>query len=290
MAKSKIDVQGHSITMSEDDFFSMTDISKRFGNRPEILIQNWVRSRNTIELLGLWETLYNDNFNHIEFDVIRNSTGLNSFGLSISDWVARTNAIGIRAKAGRYGGTFAHKDIALEYCSWLSPAFRIYVNKEFQRLKGLENPEWNLRRSLAKVNYVLQTDAIQTQIVPVMKGRTRPSSITALTEEADMLNLAIFGLTAKQWRTGHPDLVAKGMNMRDTADLYQLLVLANMESYNETLIHYQMTKEERFQELQKAAARQLDVLYTKNKLSVHLLESPNLQEGFDNADIDKPKQ
>lgn len=281
--------------MLEDDFFSLTDISKRFSNRPEILFQNWLRNRNTIELLGLWESMYNEHFNHIEFDVIRNSTGLNSFGISVSDWAARTNAIGIRAKAGRYGGTFAHKDLALEYCSWLSPAFRIYVNKEFQRLKGLENPEWHLRRSLAKVNYVLQADAIQTQIVAAMKGKPRPSMITALTEEADMLNLAVFGRTAKQWRTDHPDLVAKGMNIRDAADLYQLLVLANMESYNETLIHYQMSKEERFHELQKAAVRQLEVLYAKNTLSLHLLESPNLQAGDSHRETgdlapDKPDQ
>lgn len=271
--------------MSEDDFFSLTDIAKRFG-RPDLLIQNWVRNRNTIELLGLWETLYNEDFNPFEFEGIRTSTGLNSFAISVSDWVVRTRAIGIRAKAGRYGGTFAHKDLALEFCSWLSPAFRIYVNKEFQRLKGVENPEWNMRRSLAKVNYVLQTEAIQTQIVPAMQGKPRPSAITALTAEADMLNLAIFGKTAKQWRTEHADLVAKSMNIRDTADLYQLLVLANMESYNETLIHYQMSKEERFQELQKAATRQLEVLYTKNSLSLHLLESPNLTAGSDDPETD----
>lgn len=276
MKKTTLDIQGHTITMLEDNFLSLTDISKRFSDRPEILIQNWIRSRNTIELLGLWESLYNENFNHIEFDVIRNKTGLNSFALSVNDWAKSTNAIGIRATPGRYGGTFAHRDIALEYCSWISPSFRLYLNKEFQRLKELENPEWEVRRSIAKVNYELHTGAVRKHIIPAMKGNPRVAAVTALTEEADMLNLAVFGITAAQWRTDNADLVAKGMNIRDTADIYQLLVLANMESYNETLIHYQMSKEERFNELEKAANRQLETLYKMNQLPDNLLESPNL--------------
>lgn len=276
MKKVTLAIQGHHITMLEDNFLSLTDISKKFSDRPEILIQNWLRNRNTVELMGLWETMHNARFNHIEFEVIRNKTGLNAFAMSVSDWVGSTQAIGIRATPGRYGGTYAHRDLALEYCSWLSPAFRLYMNQEFQRLKAQENPEWEVRRSLAKVNYELHAGAIRKHIVPAMKGSPRVAAITALTEEADMLNLAIFGITAAQWRSENPELVAKGMNIRDTADIYQLLVLANMESYNETLIHYQMSKEERFYELEKAAHRQLEALYNMNQLPVGLVQSPNL--------------
>lgn len=286
MKKSKLDVQGTLITILENDFISMTDIARKFGERTDLIIANWLRTRATIDFLGTWEIINNPNFNPFNFEGIRNQAGTGGFAITASDWSAATNAIGIRSKPGRYGGTYAHTEIAFEFLSYLSPSFKLYFIQEFQRLKSLENPEWDVRRSIAKVNYALHSDAIKKHIIPVMKGKPRAAAIIALAEEADMINLAVFGITAAQWRTENPAFVAKGMNIRDDADIYQLLVLANMESYNETLIHYQMGKEERFYELEKAAARQLETLYKMNQLPPNLLESPNhlLQSGNNDSD------
>ncbi len=275
----KLEVQGTPITLLEDDFVSLTDLARRFDQEePKELVSNWMRLKDTVELLGAWELMHNPDFKGVEFDTFKTAAGSNRFRLSPSKWAETTGAIGIVSKRGRYdSGTFAHRDLALAFCSWLSPVFHLFVIKEFQRLKSLENPEWDLRRSLAKVNYALHTGAVKKHIVPLMKGRTNTSAVIALTEEADMLNLAVFGVTAAQWRTENLDLVAQNRNIRDVADLYQLLVLANMESYNETLIHYQLSKEDRFYELEKAANRQLEALLKMNRFPEKMLDSPNLR-------------
>lgn len=276
MKKEKITVQGVSITVVEDDFFSLTDIAKRFNEQdPFILINNWLRLKDTIELMGAWELLHNDHFKPIEFDRLRAEAGLNRFTLSPTRWAQETSAIGIRVKKGRYdSGTFAHQDLALAFCSWLSPVFHLYVIKEFQRLKSIENPEWDLRRSLSKVNFQLHQGAIREHILPALKGQTTPSGLVAFSEEADMLNQAVFGMTAEQWRAGHPAYVAKGYNIRDLADIYQLLVLANIEAYNEVLISHQVERNIRSIELQRTAQRQLDALYKLNHLPLDRLLSP----------------
>ena len=276
MKKEQIIVQGAPITLLENDYISLTDIARKFGARTDLVIANWIRNLSTVEFMGIWETMNNPNFNPFKFEGIRTQAGRPEFAINAGDWVRETNAIGIYAKPGRYGGTYAHRDIAFEFLSYLSPPFKMYFIQEFQRLKSLENPEWDMRRALAKVNYELHTGAIKKHIIPQMKGRRNASAIIALTEEADMINLAVFGVTAAQWRTENPESVAKGLNIRDTADIYQLLVLANMEAYNETLIHYQMSKEDRFYEIEKSAARQLETLYKMNQLPPALTESPNL--------------
>ncbi len=276
MKKQQIAVQGVSITVVEDDFLSLTDIAKKFNEQdPFIIINNWMRLKDTIELLGAWELLHNDNFKPIEFDRLRNEAGLNRFTLSPTKWAQETNAIGIRVKKGRYeSGTFAHQDLALAFCSWLSPVFHLYVIKEFQRLKSLENPEWDMRRSISKINYQLHKEAVREHILPTIKGKLAPSGLVAFSEEADMLNQAVFGMTAEQWRTGNPNLVAKGYNLRDVADICQLLVLANIEAYNEVLINHHVERNIRAIELQRTAQRQLAALYNLNHLPLEWLLSP----------------
>lgn len=246
----------------DDDFFSLTDMAKRSSDRPEIIIQNWLRGRSTIEFLGLWEQLHNTHFNHIEFDVIKNQTGVNSFGMSVGDWASRTGAIGIRAKSGRYGGTFAHRDIAFEFGSWLSPSFKLLVIKEFQRLKTAEaaalqtGQDWSLKRTLAKVNYVIHSDAVREQLVPPLIQNTRHEAIVHASE-ADLLNLAMFGITAKEWRAANPDL--RG-NLRDHASNEQLLVLANLENLNAEFIRQGLSKDLRLQRLNEIAVHQMRLL------------------------------
>ena len=234
-----------------------------------------MRFKDTIVLLGAWELLHNDNFKPIEFDRLRSEAGLNRFTLSPTKWAQETNAIGIRVKKGRYeSGTFAHQDLALAFCSWLSPVFHLYVIKEFQRLKSLENPEWDMRRSISKVNYQLHKEAIREHILPAIKGKPVASGLVAFSEEADMLNQAVFGMTAEQWRTGNPDLVAQGYNIRDVADICQLLVLANIEAYNEVLISHHVERNIRAIELQRTAQRQLAALYNLNHLPLEWVVSP----------------
>jgi KilA-N domain len=259
---------------NQDDYISLTDMAKRSSNRPEQVIQNWLRSRNTIEFLALWEKLSNTDFNHLEFEVIKNQTGLNSFAISVSDWVQKTSAIGIFSKAGRYNsGTFAHKDIAFEFGSWISPSFKLLFIREFQRLKQLEVAEqkesldWNLKRSLAKINYRIHTDAVKTYLIPPKVSQTSFEGLY-YASEADILNVAMFGLTAKEWREANPTV--KG-NIRDEATTEQLLVLSNLENLNAEFLKLGMDKQERLRRLNETAIHQMG-LFTGMNISKELGE------------------
>jgi hypothetical protein len=264
MAKKQntLTVQGLTIRFykeKEEDFISLTDIAKRYNKRTGQLILNWLRSKNTIDFLGVWEKLYNEDFNVLEFEYIKNRTGENTFTLSTSDWVERTSAIGIRSKTGRYGGTYAHKDIAYEFLSYLEPAFKLYVIKEFQRLKSLELAEekesldWSIKRILTKVNYTVHTDAIKEQLMPPkVKG-----SGFIYASEADILNVAVFGCTAKMWSLQNPEM--KG-NIRDYASTEQLLLLSNLEAVNAELIRIELAQDERTEILNRAAIKQMGSL------------------------------
>ncbi len=271
MAKNrKIEVQGFEIVFYEDnqnDFISITDLARhRDAQHTDTIIQNWMRNRNTIELLGFWETIYNPNFKPLEFEGFRKQAGLNSFVMTPKKWIEATNAIGIVSKSGRYGGTFAHKDIALEFASWISIEFKLYVIKEFQRLKEEENDrlklEWNLQRTLAKVNYRIHTDAIKENLIPQKITKQQVSFVYA--NEADLLNVALFGITAKEWRDANPDL--KG-NVRDYATLEQLVVLSNLESINALLIRQELPQSERLIQLNKVAITQMKSLLENNSVN-----------------------
>ena len=210
----------------------------------DFFISDWLRNRNTIEYLGIWESIYNPNFNYGEFAIIKSRAGLNSYKLSVKDWVEKTNAIGIRATTGRYGGTFAHPDIAFEFGMWISPEFKIYLVKEFQRLKEDENDrlklEWNFQRTLAKVNYHIHTDAIKTNLIPESVDKNKINFIYA--NEADLLNVSLFGITAKQWKDENPNVEG---NIRDMATIEQLVVLSNLESLNSVFIYQGQSQSER---------------------------------------------
>jgi KilA-N domain len=264
MAKSIVlTVEGTPIRLiseNNEDFISLTDIAKRASDRTDQIITNWLRTRSTIEFLGVWESLNNVNFNPLNFEGIKNQAGTPTFVLTVTDWVTSTNAVGINAKAGRYGGTYAHKDIALEFCSWLSPAFRLYVIREFQRLKTEESDvlklEWNLKRLLSKVNYYIHTDAVKTNLIPPRLQNKKLEGII-YASEADLLNIALFGLAAKDWKIQNPE--AKG-NQRDSATAEQLLVLANLENLNAEFIHQGMKQAERLQRLNEIAIHQMELL------------------------------
>jgi hypothetical protein len=264
MAKSIIlTVEGTPIRLiseNNEEFISLTDIAKRASERTDQIITNWLRTRSTIEFLGVWESLNNAHFNPLNFEGIKNQAGTPTFVLTVTDWVTSTNAVGIHAKAGRYGGTYAHKDIALEFCSWLSPAFRLYVIKEFQRLKTEESDvlklEWNLKRLLSKVNYHIHTDAIKSHLIPPRLQNKRLEGMI-YASEADLLNVALFGWTAKDWKVQNPDV--KG-NQRDNATAEQLLVLANLENLNAEFIHQGMKQPERLQRLNEIAIYQMELL------------------------------
>ncbi len=264
MAKNKkISVKGYDVVLyqnKDEDYISLTDIAKyKDSNRTDYIIQNWLRSRNTIELLGLWETLNNPGFKPIEFDGFKKLAGLNSFTLTSKQWIEKTNAIGLVSKQGRYGGTYAHKDIAFEFASWISIEFKLYIIKEFQRLKNDENNrlqlEWNLQRTLSKINYRIHTDAIRENIVPNLISKSQINFVYA--NEADLLNVALFGKTAKQWKEGN--IHSKG-NIRDTASIEQLVVLSNMESINALLIDQGLSQKERLVQLNNVAIRQIKSL------------------------------
>lgn len=240
MAKNKkITVQQVDIVLYKDndqDYISLTDIARyRDAERSDYILQNWMRNRSTIEFIGLWEQFYNPNFNSIGYDGIKNMSGSNSFSLTPKRWIETTNVIGIISKTGRYGGTFAHKDIAFEFATWLSAKFKFYLIKEFQRLKedeGNRNKlEWNLQRTISKINYRIHTEAVKENLIP--KEITRQQASFVYANEADILNVALFGTTAKEWRDKNPG--AKG-NIRDEAPIEQLVVLSNMESINALLI------------------------------------------------------
>jgi len=258
--KTTIEVQGAAITIlshRETDFISLTDMAKKFGD--DALIYSWMRNRNTVEFLGIWEQIHNPDFKGGEFETFRNQAGLNSFHLTPRKWIEATGAVGIQSRAGRYGGTYAHKDLAFEFGSWLSPEFKLYLIKEFQRLKDDENRRlslsWNLNRTLSKLNYRIHTDAIKANLIP---SAVTPAQVAmTYATEADLLNVALFGQTAKQWRDANPKLEG---NMRDYASIEQLLVLANIEVMNAEFIHMALPQGERLTKLNAIAIRQLQVL------------------------------
>ena len=247
----------------QNEYLSLTDIARYKSDDPTAVIQNWMRGRDVIEFLGLWESLHNPNFNPIEFEGFRNQAGANAFTMSPKKWIDHTNAIGIVSKAGRYGGTFAHSDIAFEFASWISAEFKLYIIKDYKRLKYDESSRlslgWNLNREVAKLNYRIHTDAIKENLLP---PALTPAQIAfTYASEADMLNVALFGKTARQWTDANPSL--KG-NIRDYATLQQLLVLANMESYNAVLIGQSVPQPERMKLLRELAIQQLHTLEQMN--------------------------
>lgn len=265
--KSIIEVRGTAITVlnqNEQDYISLTDIARyRDSQEPFAIINNWMRSRSTIEFLGLWEKLANPNFKPLEFERFRNESGSNYFVLSPQRWIEATRAVGITSKSGRYGGTFAHRDIAFEFASWISSEFKLYLIREFQRLKDDENRRlslaWNLNRTLSKLNYRIHTDAVKAHLIPP-EVTPAQAAITYATE-ADLLNVALFGHTARQWRDANPKLEG---NVRDYASVEQLLVLANMEGMNAEFIHMGLPQGERLKRLNQIAIRQMQVLTASN--------------------------
>ena len=274
--KDTIEAKGFAIQIYTEDFkndyISLTDIA-RYKNTddPRFVIQNWMRNRNTLEFIGLWEALNNPNFNRVQFDTFRSEAGLNRFTMTPGKWIESTDAIGIVSKAGRYGGTYAHYDIAMEFASWLSPEFKLYIIQDYKRLKEDENSKlslgWNLNREISKINYIIHTDAIKEYL---LKDLTNEQLSYKYASEADMLNVALFNKRAKQWREENPDL--KG-NMRDYASLNELLVLANMESYNAILIGKGMDQKERMIELRKLARSQMTSIEKLNNTGIKSLES-----------------
>lgn len=256
----------------ENEFISLTDIAKyRNEDDPRFVIQNWMRNRNTIEFLAVWEELHNPEFNRVQFDAVRNEAGLNRFVMTPTKWITQMNAIGIVSKAGRYGGTYAHTDIAMAFATWISPEFQLYIMKDYRRLKTDENSRlslgWNLKREISKLNYRIHTSAIKENLIP--PELTRQQIAYKYASEADMLNVVLFGKTAKEWREEHPDM--KG-NMRDEATIHQLLVLANVESYNAVLITQGKRQEERMRLLRELVVQQLRTLE-----SLGISELPQLQ-------------
>lgn len=261
---AKINVQnievGYQI-IDNEDYICLTDMAKQKDGRIEIIIQNWMRNRMTIEFLGLWEKINNPNFNHIEFDVVKVKAGLNSFYLTPTKWIEKTNAIGIITKKGRYGGTYAHKDIAFEFASWLSPEFKLYLIKEFDRLKNEEQKlfGWDIKRNLAKINYRIHTDAIKENLIPEKLSSKQINIIYA--NEADVLNMALFGMTAKEWRDKNPD---KDGNIRDYADVNELVCLSNLENINSIYISERLSQKSRLIKLNEIAISQMKILTKDN--------------------------
>lgn len=267
LKKEEISAKGFSIQVYtkdfKNDYLSLTDIAKyKNTDDPRFVIQNWMRNRNTLEFIGLWEVLNNPKFNRVQFDTFRNESGLNRFTMTPSKWIESTQAIGIVSKAGRYGGTYAHYDIAMEFASWLSPEFKLYIIQDYKRLKADENSNlsltWNLHREISKINYKIHTDAIKEYLLDDL---TNEQLSFKYANEADMLNVALFNKRAKQWRKENPNL--KG-NMRDYANLNELLVLANMESYNAVLIRKGVGQKERMMELRNLARTQMISLENPN--------------------------
>jgi len=258
--KNTIEVRGTQITIldeSGEKYISLTDMLK--AKDGDFFISDWLRNRNTVEFLGIWESVYNPAFNYGEFAIIKSQAGLNSYKISVKEWVEKTNAIGLKATAGRYGGTYAHADIAFEFGMWVSAEFKVYLIKEFKRLKDDESDrlklEWNFQRTLAKVNYHIHTDAIKENLIPAELTKLQISYVYA--NEADMLNVALFGKTAAEWRTENPLLQG---NIRDAATIEQLVVLSNMESINAVLIHQGLAQSDRLLQLNQIAITQMKSL------------------------------
>ena len=270
------DVEISLATIDNQDYISLTDMAKGKNDeaRAADIIKNWIRNRSTLEFLGTWEILYNPNFKVVEFDHFKKEAGLPTFTISVSNWVESTNAIGILSRKGKYGGTYAHKDIAFEFGAAISPVFKLYLIKEYQRLKELEsnqyNLEWNVKRILSKANYHIHTDAVKNYILPTL-SELKEAFVYA--DEADLLNLAMFGCTAKQWKAANPERVLKGENIRDIASINELAILSNIESLNASLIKNNVAKEERFKILvetikeQRAVLDKVDYLKSIKKLS-----------------------
>ncbi len=269
--KETIHANGFDISIYTNDFqnefISLTDIAKYKSDAPNDVIKNWMRSRDTIEFLGLWESLHNPNFKPVEFDGFKSQAGANAFTMSPTKWIEGVNAIGIVSKSGRYGGTYAHSDIAFEFASWVSAEFKLYIIKDYKRIKSDENSRlslnWNLNREISKLNYKIHTDAIKENLIP---AELTPNQIAfTYANEADLLNVALFGMTVKQWRDNNPD---KKGNIRDYATLNQLLVLSNMENYNAIMIDQDKPQSERIVALHEMAVKQLETL---SKLSIENL-------------------
>jgi len=266
MKTQKIEVKGSKITIikvGNEDYISLTDMLK--AKDGDFFISDWLRNRNTVEFLGIWERVYNPGFNYGEFAIIKSQAGLNNYKVSVKEWVEKTKAIGLKATAGKYGGTYAHKDIAFEFGMWISAEFKIYLIKEFQRLKEDENNrlklEWNLQRTLAKVNYCIHTDAIKEKLIP--EKLTAQQTQIVYASEADLLNVALFGKTAREWREANPD--SEG-NIRDYASLEQLVVLTNLESINAVLIRQGLPQNERLIKLNAVAITQMKSLLSNQSI------------------------
>ena len=269
IVKRKIIVNGDPIgviKINDDDYISLTDMVKNLEGETNH-IHNWMRNREPVEFLGLWEAFHNKNFKGIEFDTFRRQAGLNSFTLTPQKWIKSTNAIGIVSKSGRYGGTYAHKDIAFEFGTWISAAFKLYLIREYQRLVEIENNqynlEWNVSRVLAKTNYTLHTDAIKDQIIPKIpiwrKGATYAN-------EADLINVALFGMTAKEWRKNYPKEAKSGKNIRDMASIIELIILSNLETHNAQMVKEGFSQEDRFNKLVDITKSQRESLHNADPL------------------------
>lgn len=272
------DVPVTIMNVDQRDYISLTDMAKARtdAGRAADVIKNWLRARSTLEFLGTWEIMYNPNFKVVEFDHFKSEAGLHTFTLSAKEWIEKTNAVGIYVQAGRYGGTYAHKDIAFEFGSAISPVFKLYLLKEYQRLKDAENDrlklEWSAKRFLSKNNYLIHTDAVKNYVLP-QSNYTKNTEWLAYADEADLLNVALFGCTAKAWREANPTL-AKNSNIRDYASIAELTVLSNLETHNAELIKSRMEKKERFEALQQIAQYQLRVLAEAEKIK----ELPTLED------------
>lgn len=272
------DVPVTVISIDQRDYISLTDMAKARtdAGRAADVIKNWLRARSTLEFLGTWEIMYNPDFKVVEFDHFKSEAGLHTFTLSAKEWIEKTNAVGIYVQAGRYGGTYAHKDIAFEFGSAISPVFKLYLLKEYQRLKDAENDrlklEWSAKRFLSKNNYLIHTDAVKNYVLP-QSNYTKNTEWLAYADEADLLNVALFGCTAKAWREANPTL-AKNSNIRDYASIAELTVLSNLETHNAELIKSRMEKKERFEALRQIAQYQLRVLAEAEKIK----ELPTLED------------
>ena len=294
MVKSKtITVQGIDISLykhNDEDYICITDMIK--AKDGDFFITDWLRNRNTLEFVGVWERMYNPHFNYGEFAIIKNKSGLNNFKISVKEWTERTNAIGLIAKTGRYGGTYAHKDIAFEFGTWISPMFKLYIIKEYQRLKEIENNqyglEWNVKRVLSKVNYAVHTDAIQQYVIPYIGFSQKKEWVYA--SEADMINIIVFGCTAKQWREANMDRVMRGENIRDMASINELAILSNLESQNALLIKQNINRKERAKILSETCREQRELLEQRDFIkSVKKLSDNTYIDAKDksNDDFDK---
>ncbi len=269
--KKKINVQGIEIKLDQtkegEEYLSLTDMARKFNERTDVVIQRWMRNRNTIEFLAIWEQLNNPTFNPTHLDGIKSDLGLNSYVLSSKQWIKMTGAIGIQSRAGRYGGTYAHRDIAMEFGTWLSPVFKMYLIKEFQRLKEAEaqqnNLEWRIHRIMSKANYKIHTEAVRIHLIPPKVQNTKREGLY-FASEADVLNVALFGMTANEWKRQNPN---KKGNIRDYATTEQLLVLSNIQSLNAKLMKWDCDAEQRVQILNEAAIEEMNILLSSSSLN-----------------------